>query len=318
MNTWGKQRIPFLFIINYSMNEIELFRLDRPLPGNIRFSLQESLPGQKGSKTNEFIFKKYPVTFHQYKNAFYMVQNEIQKGNSYLVNLTFPTLLETNLTLKDIYSLSKASYKLLMDGRFVCFSPETFIRIDQCQITTCPMKGTINACVPDAEKVLLESRKETAEHCTIVDLLRNDLSMIANDVGVKRFRYIDRIETNEGTLLQVSSSISGVLDSTFNKYLGDIIFALLPAGSVTGAPKQKTIQIITDVEKEDRGYYTGVFGLFDGSNLDSAVMIRFIEIREGVMYYRSGGGITSLSNAWEEYIELIDKVYVPLAGNHQN
>jgi len=87
---------------------------------------------------------------------------------------------------------------------------------------------------------------------------------------------------------------------------------LLPAGSVTGAPKAKTVQIIREAEEEQRGYYSGVFGYFDGDQLDSAVMIRFIEKTGNKFFYRSGGGITTQSKAEIEYQEAIDKIYVPV------
>jgi para-aminobenzoate synthetase component 1 len=74
----------------------------------------------------------------------------------------------------------------------------------------------------------------------------------------------------------------------------------------------KTMKIIQCAEQEERGYYTGVVGVFNGTNLDSAVMIRFIEMRDGKLFYRSGGGITAMSNAREEYDELLDKIYVPI------
>ena len=89
-------------------------------------------------------------------------------------------------------------------------------------------------------------------------------------------------------------------------------FSLLPAGSVSGAPKPKTIAIIREAEKESRGYYTGVFGYFDGHELNSGVMIRFIEKQGNTYYYRSGGGITTQSDALTEYQETISKVYVPV------
>jgi len=173
------------------------------------------------------------------------------------------------------------------------------------------MKGTIDASIPDAEKVIMEDQKETAEHYTIVDLIRNDLSMVSKHVRVERFRYIDVIETNEKRLLQVSSEICGNLDDDYKSHLGDILFELLPAGSISGAPKKKTVGIISTVEGSERGYYTGVFGIFDGYNLDSGVMIRFIEYKNGKYYYRSGGGITAFSDPVSEYKEMIDKIYVP-------
>ena len=87
---------------------------------------------------------------------------------------------------------------------------------------------------------------------------------------------------------------------------------MLPAGSICGAPKEKTVAIIQEVEQEERGYYTGIFGYFDGENLDSAVNIRYLEKKEGQLRYRSGGGITFLSDLESEYNELIEKIYVPV------
>jgi para-aminobenzoate synthetase component 1 len=99
--------------------------------------------------------------------------------------------------------------------------------------------------------------------------------------------------------------------------IGDWFFELLPAGSISGAPKGKTLEIIRDAENDlhqngQRNYYTGVFGLFDGEIFTSAVMIRFIEKNEYGLVYKSGGGITSRSDAKKEYEELNQKIYVPV------
>jgi len=94
--------------------------------------------------------------------------------------------------------------------------------------------------------------------------------------------------------------------------LGNILARLLPAGSVSGAPKSRTLEIIRQTEGDKRGYYTGVFGIFDGESLDSGVMIRFIEKQGSKYFYRSGGGITTQSSSESEYQEAIDKVYVPI------
>jgi para-aminobenzoate synthetase component 1 len=87
---------------------------------------------------------------------------------------------------------------------------------------------------------------------------------------------------------------------------------MLPAGSICGAPKAKTVSIIQEVEQGPRGYYTGIFGYFNGETLDSGVNIRYIEKNDGRLLYRSGGGITFLSNQESEYKELIEKIYVPI------
>ena len=175
------------------------------------------------------------------------------------------------------------------------------------------MKGTIESEIENSEKRILEDTKEIAEHNTIVDLIRNDLSLIAENVSVDKFRYLELVKTNQKNLWQVSSQISGTLPNSYCENIGNIIFTLLPAGSISGAPKKKTVEIIKEAEKYERGYYTGVFGYFDGVNLDSCVLIRFLENNNGQFVYKSGGGITFMSEAEKEYEELLKKIYVPIA-----
>jgi len=185
------------------------------------------------------------------------------------------------------------------------------VRIDKGRVFSHPMKGTIDASVENAEETILNDYKEKAEHCTIVDLIRNDISRIATRVKVNRFRYIDRVETNEGAILQVSSEIEGTLPGDYLENLGTLFFELLPAGSVSGAPKEATVAIIREAEQEPRGFYTGVAGYFDGTGLDSCVLIRYIEQTEGGFYFRSGGGITVNSECEKEYAEAVRKIYLP-------
>jgi para-aminobenzoate synthetase component 1 len=173
------------------------------------------------------------------------------------------------------------------------------------------MKGTIDADIANSEQIILNDEKEKSEHNTIVDLLRNDLSRVAWDVVVKRFRYIDRVNSSRGSLLQVSSEIVGTLGNSYLNEVGSVIFKLLPAGSVSGAPKDATIDIIRKAEQQTRGFYTGVAGYFDGESLNSFVLIRFIERENSELYFRSGGGITAMSVAENEYREAIQKVYLP-------
>ena len=308
MNHWGSRQIPFFFIIDFEMESIRVFSTDA-VPSAISFAFRAAPPPKFNG---EYSFLKYPITFSHYEKAFSEVKEQILCGNSFLLNLTFATPIETNLTLPEIYANSYAKYKLLVDQEFVCFSPETFVTISKGLIASYPMKGTIKASEPEARKKILQNPKEIAEHHTIVDLIHNDLSMVTTNVTVNNFRYIDTIATNAGEILQVSSKIVGKLPENYRENIGSIIFTLLPAGSVTGAPKTKAVSIIGTVEKEKRGYYTGVCGIFDGSNLDSAVMIRFIECHENTLIFRSGGGITCNSNMVTEYNELTDKVYVPI------
>lgn len=307
------QKEPFLFVVDYSMNNCIVLSPEEAYHHNILFNFN----GTKNYFYEQLVtrrikFEKKPVDYEAYLTAFNAVQKHLNRGNSYLVNLTFPTPVQSNFCLKDIFYSAFAKYKLLMNDQFMVFSPESFIKIKNGHISTFPMKGTIDDSEPYARQKLLENKKELAEHATIVDLLRNDLSKVASNVHVEKFRYIDEIKSDNKKLLQVSSKITGILPQGFPTNLGNILFDMLPAGSVTGAPKAKTLEIIAEAENYKRGFYTGIAGYFDGTNLDSCVLIRFIENNNGNLIYKSGGGITTQSNAKEEYQELIDKIYVPV------
>jgi para-aminobenzoate synthetase component 1 len=312
MNELGKQQVPFVFMIGYDKN-LNVISEKTENETDYEFYFPE-----KDKKLvfkpfpRKFKFEAFPVSFEQYKSGFDVVMNHLQYGNSYLVNYTQPTHIETDLTLSEIFEYSRAPFKLYLKDKFVVFSPERFVKITDRQIVTYPMKGTIDASLPDAARLILSNPKEAAEHATIVDLLRNDLSLVAENVQVKRYRYLETIESIAKPLLQVSSEITGELACDYGSNLGNIMRQMLPAGSVTGAPKTKTLEIIREAEGYERGFYTGVFGYFDGKNLDSAVIIRYIEQTPDGLIFKSGGGITVNSDAWLEYREMIDKVYVPI------
>jgi len=142
-------------------------------------------------------------------------------------------------------------------------------------------------------------------------LIRNDLSRVATEVRVDRYRYLDILQTNKGDILQTSSEISGKLSDYYQMHIGEILDAQLPAGSITGAPKDKTLKIISEAETYQRGFYTGIMGLYQGGELNSAVMIRFLEDNENGRFFKAGGGITSKSDCRKEYEEVIQKIYLP-------
>ncbi|MBN2890303.1 MAG: aminodeoxychorismate synthase component I [Bacteroidales bacterium] len=312
INEFGHNRTPFLFIIDFEEKFPKVYNLDKIDNSKIKFSFngKTNFKPEKINKTP--IIKAFPPSFDEYKKSFNIVKKNILHGNSYLTNLTFKSKIESNLSLEEIFHISKAKYKLWFNNEFTFFSPEIFVQIKNNKILSYPMKGTIDANLPNAKKKLLSDEKETAEHYTIVDLIRNDLNIIAKNVKVDKFRYIDRIKSTHKELLQMSSQISGILPANYNQKLGEIIFSLLPAGSISGAPKKKTLEIISNAETYKRGYYTGIAGIFDGKNLDSCVMIRFIEKQNEKLFYKSGGGITSQSIAEKEYQEMIDKIYIPI------
>lgn len=312
LNTWGAERTPFLFIVDFEMKKPLAFRLTEVDPEQILFACNQ-VGNDNGIKHNVTVsLRKHPVSIADYTKRFDRVYNHLLYGDSFLTNLTVKTPIELSCSLKELFYRSEAKYKLWFKDEFLVFSPETFVQISDNKIFSFPMKGTIDARIPDAASIILADKKEEAEHITIVDLIRNDLSQVAMRVSVSRFRYLEELKTNHKDLLQVSSEVYGELAADFHSQIGDILVALLPAGSVSGAPKPKTLEVIREAEGEDRGYYTGVFGLYDGKKLDSAVMIRYIEKEGDQFYYRSGGGITTQSNAMQEYKEVIDKIYVPV------
>ncbi|QRX64077.1 aminodeoxychorismate synthase component I [Dysgonomonadaceae bacterium zrk40] len=315
MNEAGRAGSPFLFGVTFEGEEG--FFLPHPL------SQQEVLfdiDGQGNAPTfpdrmPSFRFEAEPEPFTTYQKRFETVMHGLRRGDSYLTNLTISTPLRTSLTLEEVFLHSKARYRLLIPGSFVCFSPECFVTLKEGRIATFPMKGTIDASRPGAGEIILSDPKERAEHNTTVDLLRNDLSCVATEVNVKRFRYLDRVQTSKGEILQVSSEIEGTLPDRYREQLGSLLFKLLPAGSVSGAPKEATLRLIGAAEGEPRGYYCGVAGYYDGESLNTFVMIRFIEERGVQHFFRSGGGITAQSDSRSEYDEAIQKVYLPFQSS---
>lgn len=307
LNALGNKKKPFLFISDFLAQNIEVIPLDELLFHDIEFCINEDYVHKK----HKNFFKKDVIEYESYKKKFDKIIEHIKSGDTYLLNLTAPTKIYSDLTLKEIYSYANAHYKLRYKDKFVCFSPEKFIRIKGSKIHTYPMKGTIEASIQDAKNKILEDEKEMAEHTMVVDLLRNDLSIVASDVKVEDFRYVQKIDSGEKELLQVSSHISGNVGENWHEKIGDILKALLPAGSISGAPKKSTLEIIKNVEGYERGFFSGIFGIYDGEYFDSGVMIRYVEKTKDGYIYKSGGGITLDSDAKLEYSELLDKVYLP-------
>ncbi|WP_075556934.1 aminodeoxychorismate synthase component I [Parabacteroides timonensis] len=315
MNQLGVSGRSFMFIVDYKQEHVWVAEPDSIDPDEVLYDLNgftNVITSGKKFPEKPFEWEALPVSYEAYSRSFQTVSGHIHAGNSYLVNLTCATPVRTNLTLEEIFYFSRSTYKLWVKDRFVVFSPEIFVRLENGFIYSYPMKGTIDASLPNAREQILADKKEEAEHATIVDLIRNDLSQVASEVTVSRYRYIDELQTNKGRLLQVSSEIRGKLPDNWKGTLGDILFCLLPAGSITGAPKKKTMEIIEEAETYERGFYTGVMGYFDGNRLDSAVMIRFLEQEGNRLLFKSGGGITSQSDLQSEYNEMKQKVYVPI------
>ena len=313
MDELSLKKVPFFFMVDFLLEKVEVFQENEIEEESLLIDFQNF----KNMKTTEaenaeIELKILSESAEIYRKGFDFVQENLRQGNSYLTNYTVKTEIAINLTLKEIFYHSKAKYKVWYNDEFVFFSPETFVEIIDDQIYTHPMKGTIEASIENAVEILKNDVKEKAEHFTVVDLLRNDLSMVADEVQVDEFQRIDFIKTQQKDLYAMSSKISGKLKPEFQNKIGTVMKTLLPAGSILGAPKPKTLEIIAEAENYDRGFYTGVCGWFDGENLDSCVMIRFIEKENGKLFFKSGGGITHLSKFADEYKEMKNKIYVPI------
>lgn len=323
INLLAKEGAPFLFVINYDGNDAYIRRLKDIEPEECLYDF-EGMSNAGNTDIDKHVLPsaiRWDInapTYESYERSFNIVKGNMLAGNSYLANLTCKVHVSCNLTLEDIFHHSKGKYKLLLRGdenrgrRFVCFSPESFLRIKDGRIYSYPMKGTIDASLPNARQELMDDKKEAAEHATIVDLIRNDLSRVASGVRVDHYRYIDTLHTNKGDILQTSSEISGLLPHDYPLHLGDIIATQLPAGSITGAPKKKTVEIIHEAEDYHREYYTGVMGIYSDGCLNSAVMIRFVEQGAQGMAFKAGGGITAQSSCRKEYEEVLQKIYLPI------
>ena len=311
MNSRGKKGEPFVFLIDFEGQNPRIFPVKNSKHKILWQTEQHSNFKTTRKTPSPEIIKIKPVSKKTYGKGFQKIQKHIFCGDTYLLNYTQPTSIETGLSLEEIFHVSKARYKIMLKNKFVCFSPETFVKIIDGKISSYPMKGTMDAAIPNARELIMNDSKELAEHNTIVDLIRNDLSLVAENVVLEKFRYLERIKTSQRDLWQVSSKITGNLPADYPEKIGDIIFKMLPAGSVSGAPKKKTVEIIKKAENYKRAYYTGIFGIFDGINLDSCVLIRFIEKKGNKLIYKSGGGITFMSELEKEYDEMLKKVYIP-------
>jgi para-aminobenzoate synthetase component 1 len=323
MNKLGQDNCPFLFVVDYEQKQHLVLPLDDLDNGKVKVSIHDkyidfqNFESRKIDSLPEIV--NSPISISEYNKAFEKVKSNIKLGNSFLANLTVETPISINLDFNEIIEVAHAKYKLSLFNDFICFSPESFVSVDrEGKISSFPMKGTIDASIIYAKEILENDAKEKYEHTTIVDLIRNDLSEICEKVWVERFRYLEKIKKSDGgSLFQMSSEVCGQLPKNWKSSIGDWLFKLLPAGSITGAPKNKTIEIIKEAEtltynNLGRGFYSGIFGIFDGNNLSSGVMIRFIEKQGSQLVYKSGGGITSRSEAQKEYQELISKIYVPV------
>jgi para-aminobenzoate synthetase component 1 len=318
LNSWGAAGVPFVALVNFDREllaapfggaDLRAGQVDLPA-GRLHFRLSGAVHDR--SSAMDFHSKPaFSVTELPAKQlviaAIEALQAEMRDGYSYLVNYCSQSTVKVNYSPAELFAAAKAPYTFWLEDQFLSFSPEPFITVSGRQISTTPMKGT-----GTDRAVLLADVKEQAEHATVVDLLRNDLGQVAAQVRVEDYRYVSEIRRSDGSVLyQTSSRICGEMPADWREHIGDWLPRLLPAGSISGAPKRETLELIRRFESEPRGFFTGVAVLFDGENLFSAVLIRFLDLAGDVQKFRSGAGITIYSDPAQEYDEIISKVYFP-------
>lgn len=246
----------------------------------------------------------------EYTSKLRRIKAYLKQGLSYQVNFTFKEKFDFKGDVLSLYSDLRRSQPtpysaLINNGReyVLSLSPELFFRIDKNKITARPMKGTAKRGETDEEdfrreEVLKKSRKIRAENLMIVDLLRNDLGRISELVRAPKLFSIEK----HPTLYQMTSTIEGRLKESSR--LKDIFCSLFPCGSVTGAPKIKTMQIIKELEKEPRGIYTGAIGYVSPKGKTCFnVAIRTVRIKKNKGELGIGGGIVYDSDPGAEYEE---------------
>ncbi len=271
-----------------------------------------------------------PVVFHcgrgrrQYLADIARCQAALAAGESYEVCLTdqistaaSPDPLELYCGLRRSNPAPFAAYMKLGEVTVVSSSPERFLSVDrERNVQARPIKGTAprasDESVDEAIRTeLLNDEKTFAEHLMIVDLLRNDLGRVCEvaSVRVSEFMAGERYRT----VHQLTSTITGVLAQ--GRTPVDCVRACFPGGSMTGAPKLRTMEIIDDIERVARGVYSGALGYFglDGS-VDLSIVIRTIVMRPGLTTIGAGGAIVTQSDPEQEFEELLLKARAPMSA----
>jgi len=271
---------------------------------------------QPADNENLEVVLKPNLSYETYIEAVKKARDYIIAGDIYQVNFT--QRFETDLTvhpyllhqrLRQINPAPFASYLNFDEVTIVSASPERFLHVDGDQVETRPIKGT-NPRGKDATEdaklahELTQSIKDRAENVMIVDLERNDLGRVCQ-YGTIKVTELAVLETFP-TVFHLTSTVIGRLRPNISRI--DLLKATFPGGSITGAPKVRSMEIIDELEPTRRNAYTGAIGYLSfGSNMDLNIVIRTFLIKNRRAYFQAGGGIVYDSNPEAEYQESLDK-----------
>ena len=251
-----------------------------------------------------------------YAAAFAKIKAYLQEGDSYQVNLTqrFASPCQGDpwfayRVLRKINPAPFSAYLNLPDVQVLSSSPERFLKVTEGKVETKPIKGTRRrkaAAHEDRAQIaaLAASEKDRAENVMIVDLLRNDIGKCCVD-GSVRVPELFAVESY-ATVHHLVSTVTGQLAA--GQHAVDLLRGCFPGGSITGAPKIRSMEIIEELEPHRRGIYCGAIGYigFDG-NMDTNIAIRTLVYNHGCIRFWAGGGIVNDSRLDEEYQECFDK-----------
>ena len=283
-----------------------LAQLAQPIPQRpLEFQRDPTLPAVQSNLTRP-----------RYTEMIASAQEYIKAGDIIQVVIGQRFATQTQAAPLDIYralrSINPSPYMFLLDfGDFqlVGASPEVHVRCEDRHVEIRPIAGTRwRGKTPDEdlrlEKELLADEKERAEHLMLVDLARNDIGRVCDfgSVKVDEFMIIERYSH----VMHIVSNVTGQLQAEHNAY--DLMRATFPAGTVSGAPKVRAMQIISELEAAQRGPYAGAVGYFGFTgNLDSCITLRTALLKNGTAYVQAGGGIVADSDANSEFNETVNK-----------
>ncbi|KAG0674392.1 anthranilate synthase component 1 [Pichia californica] len=254
-----------------------------------------------------------------YENFVYKLKEHIKKGDIIQAvpsqRISRPTKLHPFNIYNHLRTVNPSPYMFYidyLDFQIVGASPELLVKSDSNnKVITHPIAGTIRRgkTIEEDNKLaneLKSSLKDRAEHVMLVDLARNDINRVCNPMS-----------TNVDSLLQVQrfshvmhlvSQVSGILRSDKSRF--DAFRSIFPAGTVSGAPKVRAMQLISELEQDKRGVYAGAVGhwSYDGKTMDTCIALRTMVVKDGVAYLQAGGGIVYDSDPYDEYIETMNKM----------
>jgi anthranilate synthase component I len=248
---------------------------------------------------------------HDYERAVVRAKEHIRNGDAFQIVLSQRAERPTSASALELYrSLRRVNpspylFLLELDGlALVGSSPETLVKADGRQASLNPIAGTTRPGEGDAER-LLGSEKDRAEHVMLVDLGRNDLSRVCRPGTVRLARYLEPERFSHVTHLV--SEVVGELEADVSHF--DLLRACFPAGTVSGAPKVRAMQLISELERYRRGPYGGaVLYALPGEAIDACIAIRTIVLDDGVALLQAGAGIVADSNPAAEHDECLRKL----------